>query len=72
MSKEIQPNVVMLADYSIINEGHTHGIPTICVKVLIILKGCILEERKKGVKGMGKGKWGFCFGPEARWKHEAQ
>ncbi|EHA8587437.1 transmembrane emp24 domain-containing protein p24delta3 [Cocos nucifera] len=33
VSEEIQPNIVVLADYAVISEDHTHGIPTISVKV---------------------------------------
>lgn len=33
VSEEIQPNVVVLADYSIIYEGHTHSDITIAIKV---------------------------------------
>lgn len=36
VSEEIQPNIVVLADYAVISEDHTHGIPTISVKVLAI------------------------------------
>ncbi|WOK94303.1 hypothetical protein Cni_G03005 [Canna indica] len=34
VSEEIQPNVVVLADYAVIHEGHTeNGLPTIAAKV---------------------------------------
>ncbi|XP_072996267.1 transmembrane emp24 domain-containing protein p24delta3-like isoform X3 [Typha latifolia] len=33
VSEEIQPNVVVLADYAVMYEGSTHGQPTIAIKV---------------------------------------
>ncbi|XP_008779422.1 transmembrane emp24 domain-containing protein p24delta4-like [Phoenix dactylifera] len=33
VSEEIQPHVVVLADYAVISEDHTRGIPTLSVKV---------------------------------------
>lgn len=38
VSEEIHPNVVVLADYSVIYEGHTHSSITIAVKVSFIFR----------------------------------
>ena len=37
VSEEIQPNVVVLADYSVISEGQTHSDVTIAAKVPFLL-----------------------------------